>query len=74
MAGFEDRAAEWIRLARAEGHDAYRLCRDAFFDLLPPVPADVLEVGCRGGRVARDLRERGFRVTGVDVAPALGTP
>ena len=33
MAGFEDRAAEWIRLARAEGHDAYRLCRDAFFDL-----------------------------------------
>jgi hypothetical protein len=39
--GFEDRAADWVRFARAEGHDSYRTYREAFFQLLPP-PARVL--------------------------------
>lgn len=31
----------------------------------------MLEVGCGEGRVARDLRARGFEVTGLDIAPTL---
>lgn len=69
--GFEDRAADWIRFARAEGHDAYWAYRDAFFDLLPPAPGRALEIGCGEGRVSRDLRSRGYDVTGLDVAPTL---
>lgn len=69
--GFEDRAADWIRFARAEGHDAYWAYRDAFFELLPPPPARALEIGCGEGRVTRDLRCRGYEVTGLDIAPTL---
>ena len=70
-AGFEDRASDWIRFARTEGHDSYWRYRDAFFDLLPPAPARALEVGCGEGRVARDLADRGYAVTGLDIAPSL---
>ena len=71
MPGFEERASEWIRFARTVGHDSYWLYRDAFFDLLPPPPARTLELGCGEGRVARDLADRGYAVTGLDVAPSL---
>ena len=69
--GFEDRAADWIRFARTEAHDAYWAYRSAFFELLPAAPAAALEIGCGEGRVARDLRARGYEVTGLDVAPTL---
>lgn len=59
MAGFEDRAADWIRFARTEGHDSYWLYRDAFFGVLLPPPARTLELGCGERRVARDLAARG---------------
>ena len=45
--------------------------RDSFFGLLPSAPAAVLEAGCGEGRVTRDLRARGYEVTGLDVAPTL---
>jgi SAM-dependent methyltransferase len=69
--GFEDRASDWIRFARAEGHDAYWAYRDAFFSLLPPPPARALEVGCGEGRVSRDLGSRGYEIIGLDVSPTL---
>lgn len=69
--GFEDRASDWIRFARAEGHDAYWAYRDAFFCLLPPPPASALEVGCGEGRVSRDLGSRGYEIIGLDVSPTL---
>ncbi len=69
--GFEDRAADWIRFAGAERHDAYWAYRDAFFELLPASPATTLEVGYGEGRVPRDLRALGHDVTGLDASPTL---
>lgn len=69
--GWEDRAHGWLTWARTPGHDGYWRFRDAFFDLLPKPGSAVLEVGCGEGRVCRDLRERGYRVTGIDASPTL---
>jgi SAM-dependent methyltransferase len=69
---WEPSAADWVRWARAPGHDAYWWFRDAFFDdLLPPPGRRTLEIGCGEGRVSRDLAARGHRVTGVDTALGL---
>jgi SAM-dependent methyltransferase len=57
--GLEDRAAGWIRFARAEGHDAHWAYRDAFFEILRPTPARALELGCGEGRISRDLPSAG---------------
>jgi SAM-dependent methyltransferase len=67
---FEQEAAAWIQWAR-DPRDAYWYYRDAFFELLPEPPQRTLEVGCGEGRVMRDLKPRGFEVTGVEVAPTL---
>jgi SAM-dependent methyltransferase len=69
--GWEDRAESFIAWARTPNHDAYWLFRDSFFELLPPPGRATLEIGCGEGRVCRDLRERGHRVTGLDAAPTL---
>jgi SAM-dependent methyltransferase len=71
VAGYEDRAADWIRFARTEGHDSYWTYRDAFFALLPAAPAATLEIGCGEGRVSRDLAANGYEVTGLDISPTL---
>jgi len=73
MAGWEERAPDWMAWARTPGHDAYWTYRHAFFELLPAAPPAwrVLEVGCGEGRVARDLAARGHRVTALDASPTL---
>lgn len=73
MAGEWDEETEnWLRWARTPGFDAYWYYRDAFFASLLPAPAGrTLEVGCGEGRVARDLAERGHRVTAIDTAGGL---
>jgi len=57
---------------RARGKTLFeRPWLDAFAQLLPPGGA-VLDIGCGSGDpIARHLIERGFRVTGVDSAPAM---
>ena len=69
---WEDEARNWIAWARAPHHDAYWDYSPRFFELVtPPGTAATLDVGCGEGRVARDLAERGHRVTGVDSSPTL---
>jgi len=71
-ASWEAEAANWVRWARTEGHDAYWYYRDAFFDRIVPPPGRLtLEVGCGEGRVARDLVARGHTVVAVDGSPTL---
>jgi SAM-dependent methyltransferase len=69
--GWEDIAEGWIAWARTPDHDSYWLFRDAFFELLPAAAGRALEVGCGEGRVCRDLRDRGWAVTGADASPTL---
>lgn len=68
---WEEEARGWIAWARAPGHDAYWEYSPRFFELVPPAGGATLELGCGEGRVARDLQDRGHRVTGVDSSPTL---
>ena len=71
-AGWEEQARNWAAWARTPGHDAYWQFREAFFEeIVPNAGRATLELGCGEGRVARDLRDRGHRVTGVDASPTL---
>jgi len=71
-ASWEAEAADWVRWARTEGHDAYWRYRDAFFDrIVPPPGPRTLEMGCGEGRVTRDLVARGHTVVAVDGSPTL---
>jgi ubiquinone/menaquinone biosynthesis C-methylase UbiE len=69
---WETEAQNWIAWTRAPRHDAYWYYRDWFFEwMVPPPGRATLDLGCGEGRVARDLRDRGHSVTGVDSAPTL---
>jgi SAM-dependent methyltransferase len=71
-AAWEDQASNWIAWARTPGHDSYwQFHRDRFLELLPAPPASVLDIGCGEGRFPRDLRARGYEVTGIDASPTL---
>jgi SAM-dependent methyltransferase len=71
-AAWHAESENWVRWARAPGHDAYWYYRDAFFDVIVPAPGRrTIEVGCGEGRVARDLAARGHDVVGVDASPAM---
>jgi SAM-dependent methyltransferase len=68
---WEEEARNWIAWARRPGHDAYWEYSPRFFELVPAPGRATLELGCGEGRVARDLADRGHRVTGVDSSPTL---
>jgi ubiquinone/menaquinone biosynthesis C-methylase UbiE len=69
---WEAEARQWIQWARAPGHDSYwRFHRDQFLDLLPPPGRQTLDIGCGEGRLARDLKEFGHRIVGIDSSPSL---
>ena len=60
-------AENWVRWARAPGHDSYwQFHRDAFRRLLSPPAGRALDVGCGEGRLPRDLKSWGYQVVGVD--------
>jgi SAM-dependent methyltransferase len=65
-------ADNWVRWARAPGHDSYwRFHRDRFLELLPPPGRLTVDVGCGEGRLPRDLRALGHRVIGIDGSERL---
>jgi SAM-dependent methyltransferase len=68
---WEAEAANWIAWARTPGHDSYwRFHAERFFELLP-APCNTLDVGCGEGRLARDLKRRGYSVRGIDGSATL---
>ncbi|HEY3209777.1 MAG TPA: class I SAM-dependent methyltransferase [Actinomycetota bacterium] len=72
MNDWEQEAENWVRWARAPGHDAYWYVRDQFFQhIVPPPGRATLDLGCGEGRVTRDLRNEGHRVVGLDASPTL---
>ena len=69
---WEQEASNWAAWARTASHDAFHQFRDAFFgEIVPPPGRATLEIGCGEGRVARELRDRGHRVTAIDASPTL---
>jgi ubiquinone/menaquinone biosynthesis C-methylase UbiE len=69
---WEAEARQWIQWARTPGHDSYwRFHRDQFLGLLPPPGRQTLDIGCGEGRLARDLKELGHRIIGIDSSPSL---
>jgi SAM-dependent methyltransferase len=72
MTEWEQEADNWVQWARAPGHDSYWYVRDQFFQHIVPPPGRLtLDLACGEGRVARDLRDRGHRVVGIDASPTL---
>lgn len=62
-------AKEWIDWVRdpARQDTYWRFHRDRFLSLVPEAGRRLtLDIGCGEGRVARDLRQRGHRVLGID--------
>ena len=69
---WEAEAANWLAWARTPGHDSYwRFHRDRFLPILPPPAGHCLDVGCGEGRLTRDLRDRGYEMTGLDGSATL---
>lgn len=69
---WEGQAANWVRWARAPGHDSYwKFHREQFLSSLPPPGRLTLDVGCGEGRLTRDLRGLGHHAVGIDVAPSM---
>jgi SAM-dependent methyltransferase len=68
-AAWDAEAGNWIRWARAPGHDAYwRFHRDHFLSLLPAARRLTLDLGAGEGRLARDLSRLGHHVLGFDAS------
>lgn len=70
---WDENAADWVRWARSPelDHAFWHLNLPTLINLLPVPRGLTLDVGCGEGRVARALKERGYRMVGVESSPAL---
>jgi len=70
---WDAKADEWVRWARSRelDHAFWRMNLPTMLSLMPPPAGLVVDVGCGEGRVARALKERGYRVVGVEGSAAL---
>jgi SAM-dependent methyltransferase len=64
-------SSEWIEWARAPNHDAFWAYRDSFIAFVGRGDGEALDVGCGEGRVSRELKACGYRVTAADPVPEL---
>jgi 2-polyprenyl-3-methyl-5-hydroxy-6-metoxy-1,4-benzoquinol methylase len=64
-------AQQWITWARAPGHDVFWAYRRSMTKFIGHGNGHALEIGCGEGRVSRELKTLGFRVTATDAAAAL---
>ena len=65
-AHWSQNATQWIASARTPGHDAFWSYRSAFLAFIGEGKGDAIDVGCGEGRVARLLKECGYKVTATD--------
>lgn len=70
---WEEQAEAWLQWVRSPDHDQFftRLGLPAFLEMLPPPGGQTVDIGCGEGRLSRILRDRGYRVVGVDGSPTL---
>ena len=64
-------AEEWITWARSPSHDAFWMYRRALARFVCSGTGNALEVGCGEGRISRELKRLGYRVTATDAVAAL---
>jgi len=64
-------AAEWIAWARTPDHDVFWAYREALADFLGRGDGEALDVGCGEGRVSRELKALGYRVTACDAVAEM---
>jgi 2-polyprenyl-3-methyl-5-hydroxy-6-metoxy-1,4-benzoquinol methylase len=64
-------AEEWIAWARSPGHDVFWRYRRGFARFVGLGTGHTLEVGCGEGRISRELKTLGYRVTATDVVATL---
>ena len=64
-------AEEWIAWARSPGHDAFWMYRRALVRFVGSGTGSALEVGWGEGRISRELKRLGYRVTATDAVAAL---
>lgn len=58
----------WTHDSYRERSPGMRFLEDALKRLQPHVGASILDIGCGTGRVSRELSQRGFDVTALDIA------
>jgi SAM-dependent methyltransferase len=64
-------SAEWTAWARTPGHDAFWSFRDAFVEFVGAGTGAALDIGCGEGRISRELKALGYRVTASDAVGEL---
>jgi SAM-dependent methyltransferase len=64
-------AQEWTTWARSPGHDEFWNFRNSFVAFLGRGQGETLDLGCGEGRISRELKALGYRVTAVDVAAEM---
>jgi SAM-dependent methyltransferase len=64
-------AREWTAWARAPGHDAFWAYRKSLLAFIGPGQGEALDIGCGEGRISRELKALGFRVTAADAVAEM---
>ncbi|MGK9167479.1 class I SAM-dependent methyltransferase [Inquilinus limosus] len=64
-------ARDWTAWARRPGHDAFWAYREALVAYIGRGSGEALDLGCGEGRVSRELKALGYRVTAADAVAEL---